>query len=405
MANGITVLDPNFLQRGLATQNAQAVEQAQAAAQPQPFPRVPTLFDQVQTGLFSTGANPVKAAELAERLTGPFAQGLFGKAGARKRTEFVRERQDAAIEGFVLQQESVGTEMTPGRLEIMNQFVESPQGLAGAQQFFAQERLQAEFNRPEAVVSREAALAAQEVQRSQARSTLAQSQQSLLESQTTFNELNTPRARQLRVLQQDAAIAAAQMGPGGNFGSGLSTQEFIQTRDKVARLQDGVDALMNLSDVVENFTPLQLRAAEGGQLIGKAEIWGFSVLGAMQSIIEDRQSILREGERDFFLEQLGNPTGFLTGIFTRDPRIMGQLQTLAENFAARRDASLVGFDQTTLEILSPVLTPGLRPYQTPEGVPRVAQPLPRTGAPGMLEQLGPIVQGLGRFGQMMQPGF
>ena len=137
-------IDQSIIDQGLLSFEVEPLESLQA----------PSLFDQVQTGLFSTG-NPLAAAELSEKLTGPFAGGIFGKKAARARTEFVRDQQEAGRSALLQQQESIGLEMTPERIETMDQFIDSPLGLAGASQFLAQEQQQEQFDLPLAVAGRE----------------------------------------------------------------------------------------------------------------------------------------------------------------------------------------------------------------------------------------------------------
>ena len=179
MANGVSVLDPNFLRRGLATQNAQDIKAAQAAAQPQPLPRPPSLFDQVQTGLFSqTGVtDPALQTEMRDEL-GFFGEGLFGIRGRRILGEFQEKQFDIDQNiGIDFLERDLGRELTAGEESTVGGILESGFGMAGLQQF-GQQLAQ---DLPEAVAARQQAVQRAETERRtrQAQAATAESQQAI----------------------------------------------------------------------------------------------------------------------------------------------------------------------------------------------------------------------------------
>ena len=379
--------------------NQQLIQQGLAAGQPQQAPQLPTLFSQVPVGLFAPGvADPDLQNRLEDELGGFLGEGVFGKRGQRIRAELRGEQFSRDKEAADLFFEQSGVSIPDEQRDAVLQSGLGMQGLAAlAQQEVA--RMQAED--PARIAEAQRAAAATEVTRARGRAGLVQEQAEASTAQLEAQEFASPFSTELRAQQQNQAMIAAQ---GGQFGSGLDIQGFIGVRDKLGRLTDGRDALLNLSDLTENLTPLQLRTVQGGRLIGEAEILTNQVLGAMQSLIEDRQSVLREGEREFFIEMQGNPLGLLNGIITRDERIMGRLQGIATAFQNNIDTSMVGLDQTTSTLLEPVLEAGARPFQTIEGEIRDPVALPGEPTPlnvGQQQGAGEGIQSFEDLGRLL----
>lgn len=337
------IVDQTLIQQGLAAGQAQ-----RRAIRP------PSLFDQVSAGLFSTGvANPERAAALQEKLSGPFAEGIFGKRGARLRSEAASEQFEENRAAFLAQAEAAGVSITPELEAQIDQQLDSNLGFAGAQEVIAQ--AQAEL--PEAVAARQAGARAQGVQRAQAEVDLLKSQQELLAS-------STPQALALQAANQRNALIEAQ---GGRFGSGLTFPEFQGVASQVGGLVQGSGTLRGLSDIVESTTPAQLALLQSGELRGKVQADIFSLLRPLQTLLEDKASVLRESDRRVIEEIIGNPASFISGVTTRDPVITGKLNELASILERNTAVALQGLDATTIGLLDASLTRPDRPFQQQEG--------------------------------------
>lgn len=349
--------------------------------------RAPSLFDQVSTGLFSTGvANPQRVGALQEKLAGPFGQGIFGKRGARLQSEAAQEQFEANRQAFLDQAEAAGVQITPEIERQVDAQLNSQFGFAGAQQVIAQAQLEL----PEAVSARQAAAQAQAVTRSKAEIDLFQSQQELIAE-------STPEALALRAAEQQQAMVAAT---GGRFGSDLTFPEFSALASQVGGLVQGSGTLRGLSDIVSSTTPAQLALLQSGELKGKVQADIFSLLRPLQTLLEDKASVLRESDREVITEIVGNPASFIRGVTTRDPVIIGKLNALADILERNTAVALQGLDDQTISLLDASLTQPDRPFQQQEGEIREPVAPPREFIPTNVGQQAPAAVGIQTFGEL-----
>ena len=138
MATPAAILQQQF-EATKAANDQGLIQQGLAAGQPQQIQRAPSLFDQVSTGLFSTGvADPSAANRLQEQIGGPFGQGLFGGKGRRAVAEFRQEQFDTAKQGFFDQVDAAGIDLTAADRELIDTQLAGPGGFEGAQQIVQQ---------------------------------------------------------------------------------------------------------------------------------------------------------------------------------------------------------------------------------------------------------------------------
>ena len=178
----------------------------------------------------------------------------------------------------------------------------------------------------------------------------------------------TPRgqkALQLQALQQQQAAIDAT---GGNFGTGLTFTEFDGIKGQVGGLTQGINTLRGISDLVENTTPAQLELMRNGGALGELKADIFSLFRPLQSMLEDKASVLRESDRQAIEDFLGSPDSFFTGVSTRDAVIMGKMNRIADILEQRRSNKLEGLDKRTLSLMQGVMAPQPRPFMTGDGV-------------------------------------
>ena len=195
------------------------------------------------------------------------------------------------------------------------------------------------------------------------------------------------QALQLAALQQQQAAIDAT---GGNFGTGLTFTEFDGVKGQVGGLTQGINTLRGIADLVENTTPAQLELMREGGALGELKADIFSLFRPLQSMLEDKASVLRESDRKAIEEFLGSPDSFFAGVSTRDAVIVGKMTRIADILEQRRANKLEGLDKRTLSLMQGVMAPAPRPFMTGDGTIRdpVAAP-----TPGPAEVAGEAGQG------------
>ena len=188
----------------------------------------------------------------------------------------------------------------------------------------------------------------------------------------------TPRgqkALQLAALQQQQAAIDAT---GGNFGTGLTFAQFDELKSAVGGLVTGSSTLRGIADLVENTTPAQLELMRQGGALGELKADIFSLFRPLQSLLEDKASVLRESDREAIEEFIGSPDSFFAGISTRDAVIIGKMNRIADILDRRTEVKLEGLDERTLSLMQNTLTGRPRPFMTPTGQERapVGDPIP-----------------------------
>ena len=163
MATPAAQINQQLLAQGLGQDvDAALIAQGISAGQPQPLTRrAPTMFDQVGTGLFSTGvADPSAAIRVQEQLGGIFGEGVLGRKGQRVRAAAAQDQFEVAKAGFFDQVAAADITLNAQDRAQIDTALQGPGGFAAAQQIVNQKRAEQLFNLPEAVAARERAVRA-----------------------------------------------------------------------------------------------------------------------------------------------------------------------------------------------------------------------------------------------------
>ena len=206
MATPAAQINQQLLAQGLGQDvDAALIAQGISAGQPQPLTRrAPTMFDQVGTGLFSTGvADPSAAIRVQEQLGGIFGEGVLGRKGQRVRAAAAQDQFEVAKAGFFDQVAAAEIDLNAQDRARIDTALQGPGGFAAAQQIVNQKRAEQLFNLPEAVAARQRAVEAAGVtartQEAQAQTAEAAAARAPLErrrlaAQTTTAEAAAARA-------------------------------------------------------------------------------------------------------------------------------------------------------------------------------------------------------------------
>jgi hypothetical protein len=187
---------------------------------------------------------------------------------------------------------------------------------------------------------------------------------------------------------EETLRAAILESEGGRFGSGLDVGQFIKLKDKVGVQVAGASSLANIADTVENLTDFELAMAgpgfAGGTLQGQIEADLFGLLSSMQTLLEiGEPSVLRKSDQDLINAALGNPSELSSLLFSREPKTLATIRRFSELLLEGAERSLVGLDEKTIRLMSPVLQMAPRPFQRPEG------PLAPAKGPTLSEIIAP----------------
>ena len=314
-----------------------------------------SLFNQVLPGLFANqSAQGIPAKTFGERFRETFAGGILGPSKRQK-------------EGLKVEQE-METAMIKRRAE----------GLAG------QIRLSGKGDALSFSSVRDAVQAAA-LGDQQGLSDVA----SILGAQTGAQRAAGAQRQVTADLTAEQALADAQLAAqGGAFGSNLDVGQFMTLRDKTGAQVAGASKLFNIADTVENLTDFELAMAgpgfAGGTLQGQIEADLFVLLSSMQTLLEiGEPSVLRKSDQELIQGALGNPADLSALLFSREPKTLAAIRRFGDALLETADRSLVGMDQKTIELLSPVLQLQPSPFKRPEG------PLSRAGGPGITEIIAP----------------
>lgn len=177
--------------------------------------------------------------------------------------------------------------------------------------------------------------------------------------------INPAVAQEQARIKREAALAEQ-----GQFGTpGLDLDGFQQRTAKAATLQGGADALNFLTDVVGSATDVQMQSPAMAATRGRAEFAVFSLLPVMQSIMESKQSTLREGERKLIQEFIGNPAGFVESLFSLDETTIAKLKSIREVVARNYEVNMAGLQPQTIDMIQGIARPNASYYgwTPPEG--------------------------------------
>ena len=186
--------------------------------------------------------------------------------------------------------------------------------------------------------------------------------------------------------EMDAAEAAS-----GRFGSGLTYKEYQPLEQRAIGVQQGRDQLQFIADVTRNTTPAQLASPVMAETRGRLKTIGISWLSRAQSLIENKDSVLRPGELDLLQEITGDPASFISGLTSMDEATIGKLQEIQTIYESKYQGSLSSLDSTTRGLLDQAMTfsrdPSYYKFQTPEGA-VIRDPVMERGTAGEPEDLG-----------------
>jgi len=193
------------------------------------------------------------------------------------------------------------------------------------------------------------------------------------------NAMQDPRFSQQGIDMQAAAqeqqMQAAmrqqlddEMAYGDLLRLGMPLADYQEVAQQVQTYSQGIQTAGFLADVVENTTPAQVAA--NPELKGEIETAVFSMFSTVQSLLESKQSTLREGEREIIADFLGNPASFLTGISTRDSVTIGKMNAIAGILEDKLGVTMSALPEITKAQLQPMMAPKERyqKFKTPAGV-------------------------------------
>ena len=151
---------------------------------------------------------------------------------------------------------------------------------------------------------------------------------------------------------QDMAQADQIAATTDIFGSNLNFTQFSELKQTIGTLQKGIDNNTFITSVIDNTTPAQIQA--NSRLKGELETAAFGMLAPLQSMIESKQSTLREQERAALQDFMGNPAGFVAQVAARDAVALGKWDTIKGLFQRDLEAVEIGLQPKTRELLNEV---------------------------------------------------
>jgi hypothetical protein len=322
VANGI---DPSLIQRG--TRGTELLT-------------APTLFQQTLPGLFA-GSSQLQFDETqGGRFKKFFLGGLFGptkKEREANKREVVAEKAalNRRTTGIIGQFKQAGIDRSAASFPAVRDAIQAAaageaQGLSDVQSILAQA--------PRAVAGREAA---------------------------TERARISDRSAELGLEQAELTAA------GGRFGSGIDANRFFAIRDKVGTQVAGASSLFNIADTVESLTDVEMAAigaGAGGEIQGQIEAELFSLMRSMQTLLESGEgSVLRKSDQELIEGALGDPSSFVSNVFSRESKTLGSLRRFGEILLESAGRELVGLDQTTIGLLAPVMQMSPSRFARPDG--------------------------------------
>jgi hypothetical protein len=350
VANGI---DPNLITRG--TRGTELLT-------------APTLFQQTLPGLFAGSSQ----LQFDETQGGRFKKFFFGGLfGPTKKEREANKREQVAEKALINQRAKsiAGSLRNAGRGDVL-QFPAARDAVQAAAEGDAQ-----------AQASVAGFLGPTKAQRAQG-----------IERQRI-----TDRSAELGLEQAELTAA------GGRFGSGIDANRFFAIRDKVGTQVAGASSLFNIADTVESLTDVEMAAigaGAGGEIQGQIEAELFSLMRSMQTLLESGEgSVLRKSDQELIEGALGDPSSFVSNVFSRESKTLGSLRRFGEILLESAGRELVGLDQTTIGLLGPVMQMSPSRFARPEGpdappaaesdftAPAAAGPAAGAGPTGGVERL------------------
>ena len=352
-----TTIDQKLLERGTRAQQ---------------FLTAPTLFDQTLPGLFSGGAN----IRFDETQGGRFKKHFFGGLFGPTKKERAANKREIVAEKAALNQRTkdiAGRLRVAGRGDVL-QFPAARDAVQAAAQGDPDARAAVESFFGPTEGQREAGIRRQQV-------TDATAEQTLI----------------------DQRVAAS----GGPFGSFLDRGQFTELEGKIGRQMAGASSLNNISETIRNLTDVEMAAigsGAGGKIQGEIKAELFGLLGAMQTLLEQKPSVLRQADQELIAAALGNPDELASLLFSRESKTLATLDRFAQLLQDDAARSLSSMDDRTLALLAGVnkFTPSK--FTRPEG--------PAVETDGPSDFTAPGIQGpaagagpTGGVGRLLKQGF
>jgi hypothetical protein len=176
--------------------------------------------------------------------------------------------------------------------------------------------------------------------------------------------------RQTQLTNRQAALDQS----GGQFGSFLSGQEFRDINEKVGAQMAGASSLFAIADTVEALTDAQILAfgaGTGGDLQGEIEAELFGLMRPLQTLLEQgKGSVLRESDAKLIRAVTGDPSSFVTLVFSREAKTLARLRRLGELLVEQTQISTSPLDARTMALLDPVNRIRPSPFSEPKGTKR-----------------------------------
>jgi hypothetical protein len=131
----------------------------------------------------------------------------------------------------------------------------------------------------------------------------------------------------------------------------------------------------------------------GGEIQGQIEAELFSLMRSMQTLLESGEgSVLRKSDQELIEGALGDPSSFVSNVFSRESKTLGSLRRFGEILLESAGRELVGLDEKTIGMLAPVMQMSPSKFARPEGPavdPAAPSPFVAPAAPGPAAGAGP----------------
>lgn len=204
---------------------------------------------------------------------------------------------------------------------------------------------------------------------------------SLFTAQTEAQRAAGVRRQAVSDLTAEETLAAAQLErEGGPFGSFLDRSQFTELENKVGTQMAGASRLFNIADIVENLSDADIAligSGSGGEITGQIEADLFILMQSMQTLLEQKPSVLREADQKLIKAALGDPSSLIQNLFSREAKTLAMIRRFGDALVEDAGRSLSSMDPKTLALLGGVnkLTPSQ--FERPGGP---------TVAPGISER-------------------
>jgi len=137
----------------------------------------------------------------------------------------------------------------------------------------------------------------------------------------------------------------------GRYGTGLDRTEYTALQSTMVRGQRTLDITNFISDIVSSTTPAQLASPGMAVERGRMQASKFPMYMAVQSLTEERKSVLRGEEREAIDSFLGNPDSFWSSLMSFDAATVSKFNTIGQWTRDQMEANIVGLDVTTKSLL------------------------------------------------------